>query len=109
MMAMIHKVKDAGMPEILTEKAYLRRVNEKRVASLYETKKSPSRSHTYIICHLVIRKRKPISFKTFSARMTRAKLRDKIQGDPNRNFLFQMDVFLKPNICDPMLVKPKLV
>ena len=69
-MAMIHKVKDAGMPEILTEKAYLRRVNEKRVASLYETKKSPSRSHTYIICHLVIRKRKPISFKTFSARMT---------------------------------------
>ena len=70
MMAMIHKVKDAGMPEILTEKAYLRRVNEKRVASLYETKKSRSRSHTYIICHLVIQKRKPISFKMFSAHMT---------------------------------------
>ena len=41
MMAMIHKVKDAGMPEILTEKAYLRRVNEKRVASLYERRRVP--------------------------------------------------------------------
>ena len=32
-----------------------------------------------------------------------------VQGDPNRNFLFQMPVTLKLCISDPMLVKPKCV
>ena len=32
-----------------------------------------------------------------------------IQGDPNRNFLFQIAVSLKRSIFDPSLVKPKCV
>ena len=32
-----------------------------------------------------------------------------VQGDPNRNFLFQIAVSLKRSIFDPSLVKPKCV
>ena len=32
-----------------------------------------------------------------------------LQGDPNRNFWFQMAITLKLSISDPMLVKPKCV
>ena len=32
-----------------------------------------------------------------------------LQGDPNRNFLFQMSITLKLSISDPMLVKPNWI
>ena len=35
--------------------------------------------------------------------------KEDIQGDPNRNFLFQIAVSLKRSIFDPSLVKPKCV
>ena len=36
-------------------------------------------------------------------------MKKKVQGDPNRNFWFQMTVPQKLCISDPMLVKPQCV
>ena len=45
----------------------------------------------------------------FICMMSGEKMFKNVQGDPNRNFLFQMAVPLKLSISDPMLVKPKCV
>ena len=49
-----------------------------------------------------------IKFCEFFCKQTAENV-NKIQGDPNRNCLFQMAVTLKVCIFDPMLVKPKWV